>query len=104
MWQGIPPPASATPARSRPGRRVATTPVPPRMAAGGRAELRPGDYSKDGIEVVTIEGETGTCTAPRPRELLTDLAAKASCRLVVNLDKAGVPRPRRPGGGCWPAA
>ena len=36
------------------------TPVTPRMAAGGRAELRLGHYSKDGIEVVTVEDETGT--------------------------------------------
>jgi anti-sigma B factor antagonist len=61
------------------------------MAAGGLAELRLGHYSKDGIEVVTVEDETGTCTAPRLHELLIDLASKGSCRLVVNLDKAGVP-------------
>ena len=81
-----------------PGTGVAITPVRPRMAAGGLAELRLGHYSKDGTEVVTVEDETGTCTAPRLRELLIDLASKGSCRLVVNLDKAGVPRLRRPGG------
>ena len=86
MWQGIPPPAP-----SRPGRGVAITSVTPRMAAGGLAERRLGHYSKDGIEVVTVEDETGTCTAPRLREPLIDLAGKGSCQLVVNLDKAGFP-------------
>jgi anti-sigma B factor antagonist len=61
------------------------------MAAGGLAEPRLGHYSKDGTEVVTVEGETGTCTAPRLRELLIDLASKGSCRLVATLDKAGFP-------------
>ncbi len=61
------------------------------MAAGGLAELRLGHYSKDGIEVVTVADETGTCTAPRLRELLIDLAGRGSCQLVVNLDKAEFP-------------
>ena len=59
------------------------------MAAGGLAELRLGHYSKDGTEVVTVEDETGTCTAPRLRELLIDLVSQGSYQLVVNLDKVG---------------
>ena len=50
-------------------------------------ELKVGHYSKDGIEVVTVEGEIGIYTAPRLRELLIDLAGKGRCQLIVNLDK-----------------
>jgi anti-sigma B factor antagonist len=73
----------------RPGWGVAITPVTPRMAAGGLVDLKLGHYSKDGIEVVTVEGEIDIYTAPRLRELLIDLAAKGSCQLIVNLDKVG---------------
>ena len=52
-------------------------------------DLKLGHYSKDGIEVVTVEGEIDIYSAPRLRELLIDLAAKGTCRLVVNLDKVG---------------
>jgi len=65
-------------------------------------DLKLGHYTKDGIEVVTVEGEIDTCTAPRLRELLTGLAGKGSYQLVVNLDKAGFPGSAGPGG--WPAA
>src|SRR5512142_1132029 len=61
----------------------------PRLAAGGLVELKLGHYRKDGIEVVTVEGEIDIYTAPRLRELLIDLAGKGTCRLVVNLDKVG---------------
>jgi hypothetical protein len=50
-------------------------------------DLKLGHYSKDGIEVVTVEGEIDTCTAPRLRELLIDLASKNNYQLIVNLDK-----------------
>jgi len=52
-------------------------------------DLKLGHYSKDGNEVVTVEGEIDIYTAPRLRELLIDLAAKGSYQLIVNLDKVG---------------
>ena len=52
-------------------------------------ELKLGHYRKDGIEVVTVEGEIDIYTAPRLRELLIDLAAKGNYQLIVNLDKVG---------------
>jgi anti-sigma B factor antagonist len=61
----------------------------PRMAAGGLVDLKLGHYSKDGIEVVTVEGEIDIYTAPRLRELLIDLISKNSYQLVVNLEKVG---------------
>jgi anti-sigma B factor antagonist len=68
---------------------VAMTPMTPRMAAGGLVDLKLGHYRKDGIEVVTVEGEIDIYTAPRLRELLIELAAKGSYQLIVNLDKVG---------------
>ena len=59
----------------------------PRTAAGGLVDLKLGHYSKDGIEVVTVEGEIDIYTVPRLRELLIDLAAKNTYQLIVNLDK-----------------
>jgi anti-sigma B factor antagonist len=61
----------------------------PRMAAGGCVDLKLGHYSKDGIEVVTVEGEIDIYTAPRLRELLIDLAGTGNYRLIVDLDKVG---------------
>jgi anti-sigma B factor antagonist len=61
----------------------------PRTAAGGRVDLKLGHYSKDGIEVVTVEGEIDIYTAPRLRELLTDLTRTGRYQLIVNLDKVG---------------
>ena len=52
-------------------------------------DLKLGHYSKDGIEVVTVEGEIDIYTAPRLRELLIDLVSKGSYQLVVDLDKVG---------------
>src|ERR1035438_7071479 len=85
MWQGITPPELATPAHS-PGMDVAMT---PRMAAGGLVDLKLSHYSKDGIEVVDVEGEIDIYTAPRLRELLIDLAGKNKYQLIVNLEKVG---------------
>jgi anti-sigma B factor antagonist len=76
-------PAVAALARP-PGTDAAMT---PRTAAGGRVDLKLGHYSKDGIEVVTVEGEIDIYTVPRLRELLIDLAAKNTYQLIVNLDK-----------------
>ena len=85
MWQGTTLPVLATPAHS-PGMDVEVT---PRTAAGGLVDLKLGHYSKDGIEVVNVEGEIDIYTAPRLRELLIDLASKNNYQLIVNLDKVG---------------
>jgi anti-sigma B factor antagonist len=61
----------------------------PRMAAGGLVDLKLGHYSKDGIEVVTVEGEIDIYTVPRLRELLIDLVSKGNYQLIVDLDKVG---------------
>jgi anti-sigma B factor antagonist len=50
-------------------------------------DLKLGHYSKDGIEVVDVEGEIDIYTAPRLRELLIDLVSKDNYQLVVNMDK-----------------
>ena len=52
-------------------------------------DLKLGHYSKDGIEVVIVEGEIDIYTAPRLRELLIELARQGSYQLIVNLDKVG---------------
>ena len=52
-------------------------------------DLKLGHYTRDGIEVVDVEGEVDIRTAPRLRELLTDLASKDNCQLVVNMDRVG---------------
>ena len=69
-----------------PGTGAAMT---PRMAAGGVVDLKLGHYSKDGIEVVTVEGEIDIYTVPRLRELLIDLVGKGSYQLIVDLEKVG---------------
>jgi anti-sigma B factor antagonist len=61
----------------------------PRKAAGGRVDLKLGHYSKDGIEVVTVEGEIDISTGPRLRGLLIDLASTGNYHLIVDLDKVG---------------
>ena len=85
MWQGITPRLWLRLAHS-PGMDVEVT---PRMAAGGLVDLKLGHYSKDGIEVVNVEGEIDIYTAPRLRELLIDLVSKNNYQLVVNLEKVG---------------
>jgi len=52
-------------------------------------DLKLGHYSKDGIEVVNVEGEIDLYTAPRLRELLIDLVGKNNYQLIVNLEKVG---------------
>ena len=44
--------------------------------AGGCVDLKLGHYTKDGIEVIDVEGEIDIYTAPRLRELLIDLVGK----------------------------
>ena len=82
---GSRPGCGSVPAHS-PGTDAAMTPG---SAAGGLVDLKLGHYSKDGIEVVNVEGEIDIYTAPRLRELLIDLVAKNSYQLVVNLEKVG---------------
>ncbi len=50
-------------------------------------DLKLSHYTKDGVEVVDVEGELDICTAPRLRALLTDLADKDSCQLIINMDR-----------------
>jgi len=50
-------------------------------------ELKLGHYNKDGIGVVTVEGEIDIHTAPRLRELLIDLVSKNNYQLIINMDK-----------------
>ncbi len=52
-------------------------------------DLKLGHYTEDGIEVVDVEGEIDIYTAPRLRELLTDLAGTNNYQLIVNLEKVG---------------
>jgi anti-sigma B factor antagonist len=52
-------------------------------------DLKLGHYSKDGIEVIDVEGEIDIYTAPRLRDLLIDLVSQGSYQLIVNLDKVG---------------
>jgi anti-sigma B factor antagonist len=52
-------------------------------------DLKLGHYATDGIEVIDVQGKIDIYTAPRLRELLTGLAVKGSCQLVVNLDNVG---------------
>ena len=85
MWQGITPRLWLR----RPIRPGWAPEVTPRMAAGGLVDLKLGHYSKDGIEVVDVEGEIDIYTAPRLRELLIDLAGKNNYQLIVNLEKVG---------------
>jgi anti-sigma B factor antagonist len=50
-------------------------------------DLKLGHYSTCGIEVVTVEGEIDISTAPRLRDLLTELTSKNHYQLIVNLAK-----------------
>src|SRR3974377_2139201 len=57
------------------------------MALEGFVDLKLGHYSKDGIEVVDVEGEIDIHTAPRLRELLIGLVRQSNSHLVVNMEK-----------------
>ncbi len=52
----------------------------PRPAAGGLVELKLGHYRKDGIEVVTVEGEIDIYTAPRSHPGTAGETAPAGCQ------------------------
>ena len=62
----------------------------PGMAREERVDLKLGHYTKGGIEVIDVQGEIDIYTAPRLRELLSDLVSKGDYQLVVNLDKVGL--------------
>jgi anti-sigma B factor antagonist len=57
------------------------------QGTGGLVNLKLGHYNKDGIEVIDVEGEIDVYTAPRLRELLTDLVNKNTYKFVVNMEK-----------------
>jgi anti-sigma B factor antagonist len=50
-------------------------------------DLRLDHYSKDGFEVVDLEGELDVYTAPRFRELLIDLANKGYYKIILNFER-----------------
>jgi anti-sigma B factor antagonist len=57
------------------------------MAQEGFVDLKLGNHSKDGIEIVDVEGEIDVYTAPRLRELLIELVNTGFYQLVVNMEK-----------------
>ena len=50
-------------------------------------DLKLDHHTKDGIEVVDVEGEIDVYTAPRLRELLIELVNNGHYQLVVNMEK-----------------
>src|SRR5260370_14215716 len=54
---------------------------------GGFVGLKLDHHTKDGIEVVDVEGEIDVYTAPRLRELLIELVNNGHYQLVVNMEK-----------------
>ena len=50
-------------------------------------DLKLDHHSKDGIEIVDVEGEIDVYTAPRLRELLIELVNTGFYQLVVNMEK-----------------
>jgi anti-sigma B factor antagonist len=66
-----------------PGQRL----NPDRMAQEGFVDLKLGHHTKDGIEIVEVEGEIDVYTAPRLRELLIELVNTGFYQLVVNMEK-----------------
>jgi anti-sigma B factor antagonist len=63
----------------------------PPQGAGGfvelKVDLKLDHHSKDGIEIVDVEGEIDVYTAPRLRELLIELVNSRFYQLVVNMEK-----------------
>jgi anti-sigma B factor antagonist len=57
------------------------------MAQEGFVDLKLGHHTKDGIEIVEVEGEIDVYTAPRLRELLIELVNTGFFQLVVNMEK-----------------
>jgi anti-sigma B factor antagonist len=68
--------------------RARAAPAPSQVdGAGGYVDLKLDHHSKDGIEVVDVEGEIDVYTAPRLRELLIELVNIGHYQLVVNMEK-----------------
>src|ERR1700734_2835214 len=57
--------------------------------AGGFVDLKLDHHTRDGIEVVDVEGEIDVYTAPRLRELLIELVNNGHYQLVVNMETLG---------------
>jgi anti-sigma B factor antagonist len=58
-----------------------------RMALEDFVDLKLDHHTKDGIEIVDVEGEIDVYTAPRLRELLIELVNSSHYQLVVNMEK-----------------
>jgi anti-sigma B factor antagonist len=58
-----------------------------RMALEDFVDLKLDHHTKDGIEIVDVEGEIDVYTAPRLRELLIELVNSSHFQLVVNMEK-----------------
>ena len=58
-----------------------------RMALEDFVDLKLDHHTKDGIEIVDVEGEIDVYTAPRLRELLIELVNSRFYQLVVNMEK-----------------
>jgi anti-sigma B factor antagonist len=58
-----------------------------RMALEDFVDLKLDHHTKDGIEIVDVEGEIDVYTAPRLRELLIELVNNGFYQLVVNMEK-----------------
>ncbi len=50
-------------------------------------DLKLGHYTRDGVQVVDLEGEIDVYAAPRLRKLLIELVSEKNYLLVVNMDK-----------------
>ena len=57
------------------------------MALEDFVDLKLDHHTKDGIEIVDVEGEIDVYTAPRLRELLIELVNSSHYQLVVNMEK-----------------
>ena len=75
------PPEGAVRLRLRAGRQRQL------YGAVGFVDLKLDHHTKDGIEVVDVEGEIDVYTAPRLRELLIELVNIGHYQLVVNMEK-----------------
>jgi anti-sigma B factor antagonist len=58
-----------------------------RMALEDFVDLKLDHHTKEGIEIVDVEGEIDVYTAPRLRELLIELVNSGFYQLVVNMEK-----------------
>jgi anti-sigma B factor antagonist len=75
-------------ALGRPVAKPITGPIRTRLyGAGGFVDLKLDHHTRDGIEVVDVEGEIDVYTAPRLRELLIELVNNGHYQLVVNMEK-----------------